>query len=104
MLAVKRQGLREYGRLGTSYVRQFHEKWIAGPLPDEPLLGSADIQSLADLGNSFSVIRQMRLIPIGPGLVLPLIVATLVPMLPLLLVAFSVDDLLLRLLGLLFGV
>ena len=46
----------------------------------------------------------MRLIPIGPGLILPLIVATLVPMLPLLLVAFSADDLLLRLLGLLFGV
>jgi hypothetical protein len=82
MFAVKRQGLREYGRLGTAYARQF----------------------LADLGNSFSVIRQMRIIPIGPGLVLPLIVATLVPMLPLLLVAFSVDDLLLRLLGLLFGV
>ena len=104
MLAVKRQGLREYGRLGTAYVRGFHEKWIAGPPPDEPLLGSADIQSLADLAGSFDIIRQMRLIPIGPGLILPLIVATLVPMLPLLLVAFSADDLLLRLLGLLFGV
>src|SRR5262245_10443955 len=104
MLAVKRQGLREYGRLGTAYVRHFHEKWITGPPPDEPLLGSADIQSLADLANSFSVIRQMRIIPIGPGLILPLVIASLVPMLPLLLVAFSVDDLLLRLLGLLFGV
>jgi hypothetical protein len=104
MLAVKRQGLREYGRLGTAYVRQFHEKWITGPPPDEPLLGSADIQSLADLGNSFSVIRQMRVIPIGPGLLVPLIVASLVPMLPLLLLAFSVNDLLLRLLSLLFGV
>lgn len=104
MLAVKRQGLREYGRLGTAYVRRFHEKWITGPPPDEPLLGSADIQSLADLANSFSVIRQMRIIPINPGLILPLIAASLVPMLPLLLVAFSVDDLLLKLLGLLFGV
>ena len=104
LFAVKRQGLREYGRLGTAYVRRFHEKWITGPPPDEPLLGSADIQSLADLANSFSVIRQMRIVPIGPGLILPLIVASLVPMLPLLLVAFSVNDLLLRLLGLLFGV
>ena len=104
LLAVKRQGLREYGRLGTAYVRRFHEKWITGPSPDEPLLGSADIQSLADLANSFSVIRQMRIIPIGPGLILPLIIASLVPMLPLLLVAFSVNDLLLRLLSLLFGI
>lgn len=104
MLAVKRQGLREYGRLGTAYVRRFHDKWITGPPPDEPLLGSADIQSLADLGNSFDVIRRMRVIPIGPGLVVPLVVASLVPMVPLLFMAFSVNDLLLRLLGLLFGV
>jgi hypothetical protein len=104
MLAVKRQGLREYGRLGTAYARNFHQKWITGPPPDEPLLGSADIQSLADLANSFSVIRQMRIIPIGSGLILPLIVTSLVPMLPLLLVAFSVNDLLLRLVSLLFGV
>src|SRR5262245_892061 len=104
MLAVKRQGLREYGRLGTTYVRHFHEKWITGPPPAEPLLGSADIQSLADLANSFSVIRQMRIIPIGAGLILPLIITSLVPMLPLLLVAFSVNDLVLRLLSLLFGI
>ena len=31
----------------------------------EPLLGSADIQSLADLGNSFEIIRKMRVLPIA---------------------------------------
>src|SRR5262245_2651624 len=49
MLAVKRQGLREYGRLGTTYVRHFHEKWITGPPPAEPLLGRAAIQYSAEL-------------------------------------------------------
>ena len=43
--------LRDYGMLATRYNRAFHEKWIMGKAPaDEPLLGSADIQSLADLG------------------------------------------------------
>ena len=31
-----------------------------GAPPDEPLLGSADIQSLADLGNSYEVVKDMR--------------------------------------------
>ena len=60
-------GLREYGVLAQRYVREFEAltKWLPrrrSP-PDEPLLGSADIQSLADLGNSYSVINDMRLMP-----------------------------------------
>ena len=31
-----------------------------GAAPDEPLVGSADVQSLADLRNSFEVLREMR--------------------------------------------
>ena len=58
---VKRTGLGEYGGLAQRYVREFDAKWLRGGEPGEPLLGSADIQSLADLANSFQVIREMRL-------------------------------------------
>ena len=34
-----------------------------GAPADEPLIGSADIQSLADLGNSFEVVRGLRWVP-----------------------------------------
>ena len=65
LIRIKRKGMREYGALSHSYVREFDAKWIQGPPPnDEKLLGSADIQSLADMGNSYGVIGDMHAVPI----------------------------------------
>ena len=60
--------------------------------------------SLADLANSFEIIRRMRPVPFGPGLVISILVATLAPMLPLLLLAFPLEALVLQVLKLLLGV
>ena len=47
---AKRTGNREYGTLAERYVREFDAKWLRGGAPaEEPLVGSGDIQSLADL-------------------------------------------------------
>src|SRR5262249_27521504 len=74
LLAVKRRGLREYGRIATAYVRGFDAKWLRGGAPaDEPLLGSGDLQSLNDLAGSYDTIRRMRGGPVGPGLALTLV-------------------------------
>ena len=65
MARVKRVGLIDYGALGERYVRDFRDKWLRGGAPaDEPLVGSGDIQSLADLGNSFGNAEQMRFVPV----------------------------------------
>ena len=78
LAAAKRAGLREYGTLAQRYVREFDDKWLRGGAPaDEPFVGSADIQSLADLGNSFDVVRGMRLVPFTMQTVLQLAVTTL---------------------------
>jgi hypothetical protein len=74
---------------------------LASP-PDEPLVGSADIQSLADLGNSFEVVKGMRFVPFTLQTVLQLAVATLLPVLPLTLTMISLEELLGRLLKLVF--
>jgi hypothetical protein len=103
LAAVKRTGLREYGTLAERYTRGFDSKWLRGGAPpDEPLIGSADIQSLADLANSFDVIKTMRIVPITREAVVPLVVAVLVPILPLLLTMMSFEDLLKRVFGALF--
>jgi hypothetical protein len=95
LVAVKRRGLREYGAVATAYVQGFDAKWLRGGAPpSEPLLGSGDIQSLNDLAGGFGVIRQMRVVPFGPALVLILFGATLLPMAPLLFLAFRLDELL----------
>jgi hypothetical protein len=45
-----------------SSLDRFEEKWIRGRASEtSALLGSADIQSLADMGNAYSMVRQMRL-------------------------------------------
>ena len=101
--AAKRAGLREYGTLAQRYVREFDGKWLRdGAPPDEPLVGSADIQSLADLGNSYEVVKGMRWVPFTLQTVLQLAVTTLLPVLPLMLTMISLEELLERLLKIVF--
>lgn len=95
LAAARRAGLREYGGLAQRYVREFDRKWLRGGAPaDEPLVGSGDIQSLADLGNSFAVVQEMIPVPFTWRTVLQLAAATLLPVAPLLLTMFSLDQLL----------
>ena len=97
---AKRRGLLEYGALAERYVRDFDGKWLrGGAQSSEPLMGSADIQSLADMGNSFAVVRTMRLAPISRDAVLELAACVLVPLLPLLLTVMPVEDLVKKLIG-----
>ena len=99
---AKRTGLREYGTLAERYVREFDAKWLRGGAPaGEPLVGSADIQSLADLGNSFEVVRTMRLVPVTRDTIISIAVATLLPIVPLALTMMPLEELLKRLLGIL---
>jgi len=100
---AKRDGLREYGVLAQRYVREFDTKWLRGVRdPDEPFVGTGDIQSLADLGNSFEVIKTMRLAPFSKETVFQLGVITLAPLTPLLLTMISLEELLRRLLSAVF--
>jgi len=97
---AKRKGNREYGTLAERYVREFDTKWLRGGAPsDEPLVGSGDIQSLADLSNSFEVVRTMRIAPITKEAILRLVAATLVPVVPLALTMMPLEELLKKLIG-----
>ena len=71
------------------------------PPEGEPLVGSADIQSLADLANSFEVVNRMQPVPFGKETIILLVVATALPVLPLMLTMFPLDELIKRLLGIL---
>ena len=100
---AQRTGNREYGVLAERYVREFDRKWLRGGAPaDEPLVGSADIQSLADMGNSLEVVRTMRITLITTNSLLRLAVAVLVPIAPLVLTMMPLEELVKTLLGLVF--
>jgi hypothetical protein len=88
------KGRSDYAALAENYVTLFDRKWVRGNNPnDEPLLGTADIQSLADLSNSFSIIRNMRMVPIGRRLLISFGVAALAPLVPLLLLKYPIGEL-----------
>ena len=97
---TRREGLRQYSLLADTYNRAFEQKWVKSQAPpDEPLLGSADIQSLADLGNSFGVIREMKLVPFSRQQMLQIAVIASLPGLPLIFLVLPVGELLKLLAG-----
>jgi hypothetical protein len=94
---LKRAALREYGAFAQRYVSEFEQKWLRGGAPPgEARLGSSDIQSLADLSNSFEIIRQMKAVPFTLRALVRLALVTLAPVAPLALTMISAEELLQR--------
>jgi len=88
------RGMADYMEFAADYVTGFDRKWLGGmPAPAEPLLGTSDLQSLADLGNSVSVIRRMRWVPISLALLRDYGGVALLPMLPLSLMKYPLAEL-----------
>jgi hypothetical protein len=75
---AKRTGEREYGTLAERYARE------------------------SDMANSFEVVRTIRIVPITKEVVLQVVVATLAPVVPLVLTMMSLEELLKALWGTLF--
>lgn len=96
MARARRKGLADYGLLAQRYVESFDQKWVRSSHPSSELLGSGDIQSLADLGNSYQIVREMRTVPFGLQDISRLAIATAAPLSPLLLTIFSFEELMIR--------
>jgi len=91
---LKRRGLHKYAGLGTAYVQSFDAKWIRHLSPEqEPLLGTADIQSLADLYNSYTVVREMKVVLIDKRVLIGLTIPSVLPFIPLVIIATPADTL-----------
>ena len=103
-LAQARQiAMQEYGTLAQHCARAFDEKWLRGKAaPNESLLESRDLQSLADLGRSVDAVRTMRTFPVTKEAAIRLALGTFAPIVPLALTMMPFEELLKRLLGMLF--
>lgn len=97
-------GMSEYMGMASRYVTAFDDRWIRDPQASgESQLGAADLQSLADLTNSVNVVRGLRWIPAGERLVLGLAAALILPLLPLLLLKYPVDQVVAKMFQVLTG-
>jgi hypothetical protein len=99
---AKREGRATYGLFAEDYINAFAAKWLAERKVPTEALGSADIQSLADLGNSYQVIDQMRIIPISRMTLIYMIVQIIWPIAPLILTIYSAREVMSRLVKLVF--
>jgi hypothetical protein len=103
ILAAQRQGLRDYGAFAAEYMRDFDRRWLrSGDRDGEALLGTGDIQSLADLGNAFMVVREMRPAIFSRTMFVQLTAATLIPFVPLVFTMIPLEQLLDRIIGAIF--
>jgi hypothetical protein len=91
---VKRDGLREYGALAQRTSGEFDQEWLHG--------GAKSITPLIPVHKSFEVAKEMRLVPFTYQAFLQLTVLTLAPLVPLLLTMVSFEELLDRLLKVVF--
>lgn len=92
--ACQEEGLNDYMEFAARYVNGFEKKWLGAAAPsEEPLLGTPDLQSLADLSNSVGIVRNMRWAPVSTRLSIAIVTAALLPMLPLLLFKYPIAEL-----------
>ena len=95
LFETKISGMAKYGSLASEYTQSFQHKWIVDRCnQQEILLGTADIQSLADLGNSFAFVEKMKIFPMASRTPIDLAIACLIPMAPLLLTVMPLKDIL----------
>jgi len=91
--AGRTKGVGLYNGLAAGYVKEFEAKWLEGTSRNEPLLGTPDLQSLADLANAVSVAKGMRWVTIGPRLLTVMTVALVAPLMPLFLFRYPLAEL-----------
>ncbi len=100
---ARRRVAFDYGRLAQRYVRDFEGRWIRHDAAGgESPLGTGDIQSLADMGNSLATAGGTNVVPVTRQAVVQVVVAVLLPIAPLLLTVIPAKELAGRLLKLLF--
>jgi hypothetical protein len=104
LFRVARQSIFQYGKLATDYTRRFDGRWFATSSRDD-LLGTSDLQSLNDLGGQWrETVEKTSLVVFRLRDLIILLVAVLLPTVPLLLTVMPVEAVLAKVGKLMMGV
>ena len=93
---LKLKGIMIYSTLTHKYSNLFEDKWIRGNniKDDESILGSGDVQSLADIGAAYEVVENIRVLPITLNIFLFMLIMIALPFIPLLFLKFNIVEIL----------
>ncbi|MUV14806.1 hypothetical protein [Noviluteimonas gilva] len=103
LVRTRRHDMHELGALGQAASRAFAARW-ENPDPTQSgdaLLESPNPSAVADFTAMYATARSMAVVPVNKQALLSVAVVAALPMLPLVLHAVSIDELLRRVLGVL---
>jgi hypothetical protein len=96
----RRQAIFDYSLLVQKHHHGFGEKWIDSKDPGA-ILGNPDASSAADINSVFQSVEAMRLMPFNIKIMLSTVIISIIPMLPLLALQYSLADIVQKVLKLL---
>jgi hypothetical protein len=99
---ANRAGEREFGLLASRVSQEFEIKWMSDQWPEQHDKLGSEIQSLADLSNSFRVVNTMKLVPVDRNAVIMLAIITVAPVAPLILTMMPLSEVVKMVAGVLF--
>jgi len=103
LIREKRNGTNEYSVFANQYVTDFRKKWFHTPLThNEQWLGTADLQALSDLDNSFNVSAQMRVLPFSKNIILLVLIVTALPFIPLIFTVMPLEKIIAQITSIIF--
>ena len=92
---VKWKGIIDYGALYARGVRELDKRWLHGGASEKnPMAGIKEIQTITDLDGGYRVVQSMHFAPFTWRAMLYLALATLSPIVPLLLTMMPFEELL----------
>ncbi len=103
LLQMRREGMLSYGAFARAVGEQFEKKWLhqADSLNEE-VLSVPDFSTTADLYGVVHNIDDIRIIPVGAVNLYAIVIAALIPALPVVIVAIPFNTLIRAAMGLLF--
>lgn len=83
---LRHEGVLQYGVLGQVHSTEFHEKWILNPDIDRvELLTAPEVSTLTDYATSYENVEKLKPFPLDQGTLIGLLLAIVLPLLPVVL-------------------
>jgi hypothetical protein len=95
LAALKRTSLLAYGALGTDCAEGFEDKWLGRARGGAaPILEAGDSSALCDLTGVYATVSNMATIPLQRFILIQFVIASALPMLPVVLMTMPINELL----------
>jgi hypothetical protein len=104
LVRTKQRGVFEYWVLWQRQLRQFEQKWMSNRSSEAEMLTVGDFSQVTDLSSILERVKEISVIPIRRKQIQPLLVASVLPFLPVLMLEIPIDELTKGVLKMAFGV